>query len=882
MIELKKILIAFLIISISFCGDIDFQEIDTLVKTEFNVNEKQEAYFKYKLGETKGPIGLHFLLANLYTVQVLIYKSYEEEPILSYYLAQEQFKEIDTSEFDDYVYIVIKETYKYFYKDVITIYNPNEVIQLKPEEPLTINNFLSNNLYKLKFSSSNNVTLVYNTLNTEKNKRTITISNDEETIIEEGEESEYKFDLEGGEISITIRNYLDKEAGEEIKDQDFSIIVYEKKSTYNFNEVIQNKTSINKYIYNNNQTFYYYVNITDIKESNTINFKLNFKYYLYNNVTLFSDIIYLDNELEKSDLEDNIPTENKLPGSYDDESDEYFRIYFHDEKDDKKYKYLLIKLEIKENVYYIGSKEIQVSLGNEVENIYLEEIGYNKAKTIKRTLNSDIPTYFKLVLNDEDQYLLTSQNQDLTTFIIGDLLNEHNEINKNYLSDDNEIVVLSGIKELTVKIFGSSTSDIIFYVEKINKAQLQYADTKRNNDIFEITMTEEECNANNNKYVMGTFDYETYGYGELPVLYYATKESGEFEIYFKNKISLEKDGSLFPSEESQSQYFDNRIILNTNLDLFTIKCKKPGTLSIRPVTKSFDETTHLIKQNSIKEILLYDHSEIVQLSTLLGQNSDTVYFSILSLDGEKINIIPDTPGVFEETSIENDKLFSASADLSKYKMDQLAIRVNCSSLEKNIEVTEIIHNKYNTYQKLEEGDNQKIKLNNAYIRINQNTTKIKITIENLENKNIDYGVIKTASSDSNYLAVANNYPNITNKEIKEKKEEIEINNTYYDNKDTKKPYLYLLVSVLEEEDNLEYNIKVEISKDDEDNKNKDNEDEDNTVLIVFIALISAIVLGFIVLALYLCVVKKKANDENEEDEKTDKLYSQNVRSEVDP
>ena len=874
--ELKKTLIFFLIISISFC--IDFQEIDSMVKTEFSVNEKQEAYFKYKVGETKGPIGLHFLLANLYTVQVLIYKSYDDEPILNYYLAQEQFKEIDTNDFDDYVYIVIKETYKYFYKDYITIYNPNEVIQLKPEEPLTINNFLSNNLYQLKFSSSNNVTLVYNTHNSENNKRTITIVNEDKTIVEEGDESEYIFNLNGGEINIIVKNNLDKETDKEIVDQDFSIIVYEKKSKYNFNEVIQNKISINKYIYNNNkQTFYYYANITDIKNSNTINFKLNFKYYLYNNATLFSDIIYLDNEIKESDLENNIPTKNNLPFSYDDDSDEYVRIYFHDEENDKKYKYLLVKLEIKENVYYIGSKDIEVSLGNEVENIYLDKIEYNKAKTINKKLINDIPTYFKLRLDAKEKYLLTSQNQDLTIFIIGDLLNKENEINKNYLSDDNEIVVLSGIEELTIKIFGSSTSDIIFYVEKINKNQLQHVDTKRNNDIFEITMTEEECNADNTKYVLGSFDYETYAYGEIAVIYYATKESGDFEIYFKNKISLEKDGSLFPSEESQSQDFNKRIILNTNLDLFTIKCKKPGTLSIRPEAKSFVETTHLIKQNSINEILLYDHSEIVQLSTLLGQNNGIVYFSILSLDGEKIKIIPDTPGVFEETSIENDKLFSAYADLSKYKMDQLAIRVNCSLLEKNIEVSEIIHNKYNTYQQLKEGNNQKIKLNNAYIQINENIPKIKITIENLENKNIYYGVIKTANNNDSYLAVANNYPNTTNKEIKEKKEEIEINNIYYDNKDTKKPYLFLLVSVLEEEDNLEYNIKVEISKD-----NEDNEEDDNTILFVFIALISAIVLGFIVLSLYLCVVKKKANDENEDDEKAEKLYSQNVRSEVDP
>ena len=219
-------------------------------------------------------------------------------------------------------------------------------------------------------------------------------------------------------------------------------------------------------------------------------------------------------------------------------------------------------------------------------------------------------------------------------------------------------------------------------------------------------------------------------------------------------------------------------------------------------------------------------------------------------------------------------------------MDQLAIRVNCSLLEKNIEVSEIIHNKYNTYKKMQKGNNTNINLNNAYIQINENISEINVTIENLQNKQISYGVIKSASNDDNYLFVANVYENTTTKEINDKKEKIIIENIYYNNKDNKKPYLYLLVSVLGKEDNLDYNINVEIPDDDKDDEKKDdnNEDkkdegDDNTALIVFIALVSAIVLGFIVLALYMCVIKKR--NINIEDEKVEKLYSQNLR-EIDP
>ena len=398
------------------------------------------------------------------------------------------------------------------------------------------------------------------------------------------------------------------------------------------------------------------------------------------------------------------------------------------------------------------------------------------------------------------------------------------------------------------------------------------AEDERNNEIFEIKMNENECNEGI-KYILGTYDYETYAYGQNKVNYYWTIDSGDFEVYFKDTINLEKVGSLFPSQQSQIQEKNTEILLDKNIDLFTVKCKKEGTMSIRPVTKKFIETTHKIEQNTINQKTLYDYSEIVQLTTLLGQNMGTVYFSILSLEGDKLTIIPDTPGLFPEKTIENE-LFFSSADLSKYKMDQLAIRVNSTSLEKNIEILEIIHNKYNTYKKVNKGDNKDITLNNIYIPISEKNKKIKIILENLENKKISYGVINSASNNENYLATADKYPNTTKIELNETKENIDVENIYYNKKDNLKPYIYLLVSVLGEEDNLSYNVKVEIDEEEEDSGN-------NTALIVFILLICAIVLGFIILALFMIVIKKRTSQIDIENDKTDKLYSQN-QNEVDP
>ena len=874
-----KVVSIFFLLSISSCIQLpnaDFQELETMVKTEFNVNKDKEVYFKYKLGDTKGPIGIQFLLANLYTVEVLIYKTSEDtEPFMNYTMAKEPFKEIDVTDFGEYVYIVIRETFQYYYKDYITIYNPSEIIDLKSGEPLVINKFLSNGKYEMTFSSELNSTLLYNTYNTISSNRTITITTDNDTyIIDTALDNQIKLELTPGYYSILVEDYFDPEKEEGDLQHDFSLVVYEKEDLYGFNQLTQNIITKTNYIYSNEpQQFYYYVDISNNQNSNTINFKLNFKYYkIENDIKFYTKIIYLENEITESDLESNIPTENENPESYDFDSDEYYRIYFHDEKTEYKYKYLLVKVEITEETYYKGSNNFDVSLGKEVEIIDYINIENNDAQTIQKKVVDYIPTYLKLKFNSNDKYLLTSQNQDLTTFIKGDLITIDNKVNEDYLFNTNEIVVLSGIPELTIKLFGSTDSEVKFYVEKIDNSQLQYVENERNNDVYEITMNENEV-----KYVLGTFDYEEYAFGEYKINYYATIESGEFEVYYKNYTSLEGK-TLFPTQESQSQEFNKEIIFETNVDLITIKCKKSGSMSIRPVTKDFDETTHLLEQNSVNQITLYDSIEIVQLTTTLGQKNGTVYFSILSLDGQEIKISPDTPGLFEEQTIKNNELFAKSADLSKYKMDQLAIKVSCSSAEKNIEILEIIPNEFNTYKKLDDGENKEINKHNVYFQFDENVQKLKLILENLQNKTISYGVVNAATNDSNYLLSASKYPNSTTVELKDNEHTLEITNPYYNIDHEKKPYTLLLVSISGEDKDLSYNAKIEKGEPKE-------EDDDHTVLIVFICLISAIVIGFITLALFMIVIKKRNKKNNlmeDQNEMSQKLCKNNLGSEVDP
>ena len=86
------------------------------------------------------------------------------------------------------------------------------------------------------------------------------------------------------------------------------------------------------------------------------------------------------------------------------------------------------------------------------------------------------------------------------------------------------------------------------------------------------------------------------------------------------------------------------------------------------------------------------------------------------------------------------------------------------------------------------------------------------------------------------------------------------------------------MSVSGEDKDLSFNAKIEKGEPEE-------EDEDHTVLIVFICLVSAIVIGFITLALFMIVIKKRNKQNNlmeDQNEMGQKLYTNNLRSEVDP
>lgn len=874
----KNLLLLILIFSLSNCilySEEDFKEIDFMTPTKFAININEKAYFKYKLQEQKESIGLKFLHANLYTVNVKVYSSFQEnQQLLNYSMAQNQFKEINVTNCNEYVYIVIEETNTYYhYDDYLTIYDSEKQIKLENNKVISINNFLSNNKYELFYPISNkSIVLFYNTQNFEKNKRIISIEYEGDKIIDNYEEPTLKtyFNYTGNEsLIINIENFIEVDTEGNNDNQEFSIIIYEvDQPKINFNQIIQNQIDIINYIYNNeSQIYYFYTDISDFNTSNTFNFKLNFQYFNTTNVKVLTKIVELDNEITQEDLEDNIPQTNTLPSDYDSESDEFFRIYFNKQSSGKKYTYLLVSIDIEDENYYYGNKVLEVSIGEQVQIKDFSNVELNALQKIEMKTKNYIPYYSKLKLDPSKKYLLAFENQVsfISTFIKGDIITADNTINTDYLTTSNQIMVLSDIEEFTIRLFGPER-DVFFTIEKIDGSNFEYqGDERNNNKIFELNMKKNEV-----KYILGAYTFEQYAYGAFKVNYYATIDSGDFDLFYKNSTSIEET-SLFPYEQKYLQKFNEIFVLQTDLDLFKVVCKSDGVMSIRPQYKTYNVTTHLLEENIDTKITMAGFSEVIQFSAPITKIQNNLYFSILLVNSESsikylkdneitLEIAPDIEGAFKKGTINLGQTFAASFNLGIYKSDELAIHLNSNAFNNEIEIVNIIHDKYTSYKLLKKGENKNIELNNVAFPISSENKTLYINIENLKDKKISYVIMQSSVNDSNYVFTADKYQNSTEKELKQSKEKIILNNTYYNQKDEIRPFTFFLLSVMNQDAGLDYNIKIDFEDSKDVNPSDDNNDDDDTTkIIIIVVIIIAVILILLGIILFNYVLKKKRN-----------------------
>ena len=404
-----------------YCVDIEFDDLESNVHQEFQVSPGNEMCLKYHLSDQKSKISLMFFGSNSPSSEVVIYKSlsdiilkddtyggYEER----FLIEENEFKEIDVSDYEDYAYIIIRDP-----KDDDTnrgtfiLYDSEIPIPLLDGQPLNMKRFMDGKSYEFTYKSSNNLTFVFSTKI--KSKKYLTVIYGEESKVDrklyDSDEILYLINTDNRvkDLNVVVEEI---EPGKE--NEDFSVVLYDN-GPNEFIEILKNNEKTINYLNldknGEKQSFFFYYFLDEQYESNTINFKLDPLASENKYINISAGIYHSSKSLNKYEMESNFHFEkNDLPIEYDRNSKEYIRIYFKDEDKTFKYRYVYFKVEISNLNEYFGSKDFIVTIGDELEVIDLQTVDFYNAELIDFEVEPLFPKYYKLLLDPNERYIFTS------------------------------------------------------------------------------------------------------------------------------------------------------------------------------------------------------------------------------------------------------------------------------------------------------------------------------------------------------------------------------------------------------------------------------------------------------------------------------------------
>ena len=870
-----KILFLIILVQFSlseFCTNSEFDEIKTNEHVEFQVSPGYEKCLRYSLPDSKEKISLMFFGSDSTTSEVVIYKlksdismkgdSYEKfnEKFL---IHENEFMEINVKDYEDNVYIIIRDP-----KDEDTnqgtmiLYDSQIPIPLINGIPLYMKKFMDNIIYEFTYTSVNNLTFVFSTK--VKSKKYLTVKYGDETKVSRTlyatDEIVYCINPDTTEKKLVV-NVEEIEPGKE--NEDFSVILYEGGPGY-FREIVKyNETTIH-YINldkkDEKQVFNFYYFLDRDYESNTINFMLDPLANKTGYINISAGLYHSPKKLTEDEMEKLFHfDQNKLPIAYDDNSDIYKRIYFKDEVKDFDFRYIFFRVEISKLEQYFSSKDFIITISEPTEIIDLREADYYVTKELSLDVEYNFPKYYKLLLDKNEKYIITSPVPNDTLFLEGDLLikNETTQIytlNKNYFEDPDEIFELQELSEFTIRIFGNELIRKKIYIEKYSGNDVMVNEFSRNDYPIDIEMTQDDCLYNRKKYILGIFDKDLYPKGDETVVtkYWTTKNGGDMRVYYRDNIFLEGD-SLFPMEPEYLLEKDTTFFLDNYIDFFTISCIQPGIFSLRSLHKEYDEDTFEISENSMETFGIEgERTQIILLNAPIKPPTEYLYFALLSVDGEPITIEPDTPGMFNTTTIKGDQLFKLPIKLANYKPDELAIRIN-STERTTIEASEVI--RYDNTKLIVVKENDKTKINgNHFVKfLDKNFDEYKVKVYNLKGVPISWVLVDLATDDTNYLPLATQFKeeyNISNTTLGFDEDSIPLKNSFKGRNNNKK-YLAFIFSI--RRPNLhEFEVEFE-----------ENKSGGNTILIIILILVGIIVIVCLVILIIFIISKTKKSGAHE-------------------
>ena len=853
-ILIKFILILSLINSYlaELCSNIEenkYNIIEFNTPFQFDTKPGNEVCLKYNLKPNKNIIGLSFLKSNSYTVEVLIYDSYNKikedkgnykSKVDSYIIGLQDFKEINVNNFENSVYLIIRESQSYYYSDYIKLYDSEVPFQLKENIPMNIKYFLSNKEYNFIFNSEQKVTISYSSKI--KGLKTISISKDGNLAYNKKDDKDILITYESSNLNAEYKINIKINSEQENKyDQEFSIIYYE--NFGKFKEINKFKREQINYLSNDNQIqiFYFYININQyFNGSYTINFKLDYNAKINKYIEIITNQVPTLPDLNNYEFK-----KNELQSAYDRDSDEYFTYYFKPENPT----YILIKVQINEINNYRIPNYFYISYSGPV-------IDYKILSGINEIPKPEyVPYYINLHSENSENYLFYAPYEDYCTLLKGDIF-ENNIINKNFIDEPSDLHEINNNNRNITAILSSSTKSVKFIFQKYEPNDVLILNLNdRIKTPFNKTFTNEECNGNK-KYIILKYNILFYSIGQNKFENYWTTD-GDMDVYYNNSLN---SNDFFPNEVNK---MEKEILYksSTHLDLFTIKCNKPGTFYIRPLKKIFKETTHDVSQNSINQFEIFLGTEIIQLSSPIKDASPHIYLSVLTLSENEIKISPDTPGLFKETTIDSkSKYFSLEIDTKKYKMDQMAIKLTSNS-NNNVEVIEATDCPYCTYQEISNEKSEKnleINKNNFVIFMGEKVTSFSIIINNLEDEEVAYGIVDLPSNNIKYIPLAYSFKTIK----REKLDEIfNVTIEVESKKDQFKPYKAFVFS-LKSDKLINYNVDLKF-------RYKSNEKLFSIILIISLSV--AFIISFAITLYFVLKRKRKRLVIEDLDDNYDKL-----------
>ena len=253
-------------------------------------------------------------------------------------------------------------------------------------------------------------------------------------------------------------------------------------------------------------------------------------------------------------------------------------------------------------------------------------------------------------------------------------------------------------------------------------------------DIYTLKFNDNDCNGKP-KDIIFKYNIESYSWGQNNFLNYWTTD-GDMTIYYKNTSDF--DNTFFAKKLLEKDaIFESR----THLDIFKIICKKPGTFYIRPLKKTFKETTHELEQGKLIDVEIFKGTEIVQLNSPVKNPPPHIFFYITTFSENELIISPDSEGLFNETKIDSkNKRFTLEIDTKKYKMDQMVIKLKSDKFNE-IEIIETSDSESCTYQQIKNNKNEnnfEINKNNFVIFLDNRITKIVFDFNKPQQEEIAY------------------------------------------------------------------------------------------------------------------------------------------------